>query len=153
MVLLCLLFLLNVALACHPESRWACDDPCDGAWTCDDPVCPLLCEAICDYSCICFNELTNNSYAKSCEVYCPPDQCQNEHCPACEIRCPAPCVQGYTALCDQPRCAWKCIPDVNCPRPVCQQTSEWQPCRHPTCELASEMPACMYSSSKRLSLF
>ena len=148
-----LLLWVCLALACHPQSRWACDDPCDGAWTCDDPICPLICEAICDSSCVCFNELTNASYAKSCEVYCPPDQCESDSCPSCEVRCPVRCVDGYTPLCEHPECTWKCEPNVNCPEPVCEQQSEWRPCVKPRCELASEMPACMYSSSAKMSLF
>lgn len=155
LLLLLLTVLCQTATACHPVSKWACDDPCEGAWQCDDPVCPLLCEARCDYKCICFNSLTNSSYGKKCEVHCPEDQCESDSCPSCEIRCPMPCVDGYVALCEAPNCTWRCIPNVNCPKPRCEQVNldSAAPCRVPECQLQSERPACEYSTASALVTF
>lgn len=143
-----LLTLVTLALTCHPQSRWMCDESC-GDWQCTDPVCPLLCEPICDVDCVCLNPQTNFSFAKDCTVRCPPDQCEIDNCPVCETVC-IPCPNGYQALCEAPVCSWHCEPDEDCPEPECEQTSAGE-CPEPCCKLQSEMPAC--SPGGRVSVF
>jgi len=157
MFLFKLLFLSSLAclsLSCHPQSRWACDDPC-GNWTCDDPIYNLTCNPVCSRSqCICVNEPTGYWYSKQCYNYCPPDQCESESCPSCETRCPTPCADKYEALCEAPNCFWDCTPDENAAPPQCEQGSTTETdCPSPRCELASEMPACMYNPAPKMSLF
>jgi len=150
-----LLFLVTftVALACHPESRWLCDNPC-GNWTCTDPVCPVLCEPVCNSrtACVCFNNISNASYPHSCQQRCPPDQCESDSCPACETLCPNRCDAGYVALCEPTDCEWRCRLDPTCPQPDCQQQDPSAHCDKPRCVLMGEHPACEYSGSSTLSL-
>ena len=105
---------------CHPECRWACDDP--------------TCLADCKYvtetpSCICDG---NTSLTPNCYVFCPPDQCESENCPACETRCQP--VAGCTPLCLPPVASWACRKPKNC--------------IPPRCELNCEMPACAYTGTE-----
>lgn len=140
---------LALALACHPESRWMCDNPC-GNWSCNDPICTVLCDPICDTTCVCYDPERNVSYANRCQTYCPPHQCEADSCPSCETYCPYPCQAGYIPLCEATSCQWECHPDPTCPRPACEQQDPNATCSPPRCELMSERPACEYNGSSRL---
>ena len=147
------LFLIALAFACHPQSRWLCDNPC-GAWECNDPVCDVICEPICNNTCMCHNPTTNSSYPLKCYEVCPPDQCEADSCPACETHCPKSCRSGFDALCEATSCDWSCRANTSCPYPECEQISTtWTSCPEPRCELQSEKPACEHSSSSRNSVF
>lgn len=150
-MLLILALIIMIVTACHPESRWACDDPC-GIWICDDPICTAKCEAICETKCICFNPDTNSSIGAQCGAWCPTDQCESDSCPVCDTVCYSPCVSGYSHLCEATNCTWKCKSDPSCPKPKCNKTEQIA-CEHPRCELMSEMPACEYNTGRRVSLF
>jgi hypothetical protein len=146
------LFVLAVALACHPQSRWMCDDPC-GNWSCTDPVCTVLCEPICNTTCICYSDSLNASYPLRCRERCAPDQCESDSCPACETYCPTRCDAGYDPLCEATSCHWRCRADPGCPHPYCEQQDPDAHCDPPHCELMSERPACEYNSGGRKSVF
>lgn len=145
-------FTIELGLACHPQSRWACDNPCD-SWNCDDPVCELICSPICNNTCVCFNPDDNMSYPISCHSECPEDQCESENCPACETICTEKCLSGYDPLCEIPACSWDCVEDLTCPRPECERDPAGEICLPPTCDLVSEMPACMYNHASRSEIF
>jgi len=147
-----LLVVIAVALACHPESRWLCDNPC-GEWNCTDPVCTVICEPVCDTTCVCYSPELNTSYPKHCRGRCPPDQCESDSCPVCETVCSKPCGEGFDPLCEPTSCHWRCREDPACPHPYCEQMNLSAHCDPPRCELQSERPACEYSESTRLSLF
>jgi len=149
-MILIVLFLFSSCLACHPQSRWLCDDPCSN-WACDDPVCDVLCEPICNVSCICFNPQTNSTYPKHCEQRCPEDQCESDACPSCETIC-TECRKNYHALCEETSCQWKCRADPDCPKPTCEPILDNITCQEPECHLQSERPACEYSSAVLLGI-
>lgn len=125
-ILLLLALVTSGASGCHPECRWACDDP----------VCPASCSPQCaSPACIIANasNLVCNSVVPRCTILCAPNQCESDSCPACEIQCDPPpvmCADG-TILCEAPVCAWQCNkPD--CRRPLCELQ-----CEHPACEALS----------------
>jgi hypothetical protein len=151
-----LLFIILIAcvFACHPESRWACDDPC-GEWICSDPICRPICEPNCKpVNCVCYNAATDHSYPKVCYIFCPEDQCESDSCPQCEIKCPDSCAYQYEPLCQAPDCGWTCRTNYSCPEPQCEQASTTVTnCEPPRCELVSEMPACERNSATKGNLF
>lgn len=150
--MLLLFVLVAFAAACHPESTWLCDNPCNN-WLCDDPVCPMLCKPDCDVDCVCFNNVTNSSYYNLCTVNCAPDQCEADSCPDCETQCLNPCSKGYEPYCEATACVWDCVPDPRCPKPTCEELSPDQHCEHPLCELQSEFVCCSHSAATRRSIF
>ena len=105
---------------CHPECRWACDDPVCLAeckiWT-EPPVC------------VCENPLIT----PVCRVECPADQCESDACPSCETRCDPNTACG-NILCEAPVANWACRKPSNCSLP--------------RCELVCEQPACEYSGTE-----
>jgi len=128
--MLFLLFALASA-ACHPECRWACDDPvCHAACT---PACaPADCR-------VCTNGTDCRAlpWPFACTTRCPADQCESDACPACETVCPDVCgaAPGCAIECAAPQCAWRCaLPAA---------------CAAPRCELACEAPACPASGATR----
>jgi len=125
MLLLIILSLFGLTVgACHPECRYACDDP----------VCPAICEPICEQPLCIFNETC--SYSPQCSVVCPADMCESDACPACETHCnPSPIEECGSPLCEATNCYWKCRKptEAECPKP--------------RCELSCEQPACEYTGS------
>jgi hypothetical protein len=127
---LLLLFLLGggtLAQSCHPECRWACDDP----------VCPAQCSAQCNpAACQIVNasNLVCGAVVPDCRILCSPTpQCESSECPACEVQCDPPptlCGDG-TILCEAPVCGWQCVKPT-CPLPQCELQ-----CEAPTCEAPS----------------
>lgn len=112
---------------CHPECRYACDDP----------VCPAVCETVCETPACEFNQTCG--YSPSCEVRCPLDMCESDSCPACETICnPPPSEACGDVLCEATNCTWRC-----------RKPTEAE-CRKPLCEIVCERPACEYASSNRL---
>ena len=106
---------------CHPECRWACDDP----------VCNAECTIVTEPPvCICEN---NPSIVPICRIECPPDpdQCESDQCPSCVTICTPnqECNQNQI-LCEAPVAKW-----------ACRKPSS---CRNPICELVCERPACEY---------
>jgi hypothetical protein len=140
-----LLLLLAGASACHPQCRWACDDPVCTA-VCAPHCQPPRCQVQCD------NNATlaidddglggNGLYCSppSCTVRCPQDMCENEMCPQCETVClPLACSPHHVAqqaqcqvLCEAPQCDWQCR------KPAIGENG----CHSPRCELQCERPAC-----------
>ena len=126
--LLLLALLPSIARACHPECRWACDDP----------VCTAVCEPVCDAP-VCQVQCDNPADVSACRaphcwVRCPEDMCENEHCPACETVCaPLDCSRNpeavCSALCEETRCAWWCEKPTDCAAPRCELH-----CERPACE-------------------
>ena len=105
---------------CHPECRWACDDPvclADCTYVAEDPVCTC----------------SNPGRTPQCYVRCPPDQCESENCPTCETIC-EPSTACGTITCEQTVAAWACRKPTNC--------------APPQCELVCELPACEYTGTK-----
>lgn len=124
---LMLLFSVEAAAGCHPECRWACDDP----------VCQAVCHPVCDTPvCILVNASNTacDAYQPSCSVQCPENMCESDACPACETICQAPsdlCNDGQL-LCEATNCQWRCEKPKHC--------------QHPRCELVCERPACEAAS-------
>jgi hypothetical protein len=105
---------------CHPECRWACDDP----------VCLAECTSFTEPPvCTCENPLIT----PVCRVECPPDQCEAESCPNCVTLCDPNTACG-NILCEAPVAYWACRKPRNCPLP--------------TCELQCEQPACEYQGNE-----
>lgn len=117
---------MSVVHACHPECRWACDDPVCVAQcepVCEEPRCEINCGGT-DVRC----------QVPACSVRCPAvDMCESDTCPQCETVCQPPICLPLEAgaecapLCEAPRCTWQCH------KPTCEP---------PRCELACERPAC-----------
>ena len=113
-------FSLLVVGACHPECRYACDDP----------MCLAICEPICEEPRCEFNQ--SCPYTPQCHVVCPQDMCESDTCPACETHCNPPPVEACgSPLCEARNCDWKCRKptEAECPKPECQLT-----CEQPACE-------------------
>jgi hypothetical protein len=132
---------ISVAVACHPQCRYFCDDPVCNA-TCVPKCLPPACVIQCDT-----NSSSIKCYAPSCHVRCPPDMCESDACPSCETVCEPPqCFDqqtyqkydGCQNLCEATSCAWECSKPLNCPQP--------------RCELMCEQPACRASSASILSI-
>lgn len=120
------LFIGTLVNACHPQCRWACDDP----------VCNATCAPSClEPACQIFNasNLVCVTVVPQCSIICAPDQCESDTCPACEVQCqPPPSICGDgTILCEAPSCAWQCT-KPNCRLPICELQ-----CEHPACEAIS----------------
>lgn len=129
------LLFFTLCYSCHPQCRWACDDP--------------VCNAVCHYQChapVCQTQCISNStrcYGPSCSVRCPPNQCESDSCPNCETVCnPPSCFNPQTYepvtdcqnLCEATNCSWKCEKPTNCP--------------YPKCQLMCEQPACQSSGTR-----
>lgn len=122
LMFLIFLFIVGVTLGCHPECRYACDDP----------VCLAVCETVCELPACEFNQTCG--YSPSCSVRCPPDMCESDTCPQCETICsPPPSPSCGDILCEATVCAWRC-----------RKPTEAE-CRKPICELQCEQPACEYA--------
>lgn len=114
-------FVINkmVGERCHPECRWACDDP----------QCNAECKIVTEPPvCTC----ANPTVQPVCRVDCPLDQCESEQCPACQTICEQSEACG-AILCQETRASW-----------ACRKPS----CPYPTCELQCEQPACEYSGTE-----
>lgn len=126
MLLLVLLF-VSLTLCCHPECRWACDDP----------VCPAVCRSICEEP-VCETTCTRGPITQChppvCTVRCPVDQCEADACPACETVCdPLVCTTVDAPCkirCQATECSWKCHLPSNCQRPHCVLQCEKPACEH-----------------------
>lgn len=131
-MILFLILALSAATAasCHPECRYACDDP----------VCPAICETVCEAPVCEFNQTCG--YSPSCSVLCPQDMCESDTCPQCETHCsPPPSETCGDILCEETVCSWRCR------KPTVQE------CPKPICEIQCEQPACEYASAARVSVF
>lgn len=121
--LLLFILLYRAAAACHPECRWACDDP----------VCQAVCQPVCETPVCVLTNATHPScstFQPSCSVQCPANMCESDSCPQCETVCQPPsdlCNDGQL-LCEATSCTWYCQKPTNCP--------------YPRCELQCERPAC-----------
>ena len=123
-----LLIFFSVGESCHPQCRYACDDP----------VCNATCAPVCVVS-ECIFENTCD-YSPVCTVRCPEDQCESDSCPACETICePSTHLECGDPLCNALNCSWACEKPTNCPLP--------------RCELVCERPACEYSSASTIQTF
>lgn len=134
----CLLILISLvgASGCHPECRYACDDP----------VCSAICEHICEDPVCQFNQTCG--YSPSCSVRCPADMCESDACPQCETICsPPPVEECGDVLCEETVCAWKCRKPFNCPLPRCELN-----CEHPACEYTGNTTSPSYALALGLSL-
>lgn len=120
MLILVLFFSLGFSSLCHPQCRWACDDP----------VCNATCTPVCvEPDCI-FYPTCN--YSPSCSIHCPQDMCESDNCPACETICqPSSHLECGPIVCAPPNCSWACKKPTNCPSPVCELQ-----CERPACEFA-----------------
>lgn len=119
------------ASACHPECRWACDDP----------TCQAVCHPVCDAPLCIVSNATDPScetYRPDCTIQCPPDMCESDMCPQCETVCqpPASICNDGTILCEATNCTWQCETPTNCPLPQCQLT-----CERPACESTAPLPS------------
>lgn len=131
-----LLCLCTATSACHPECRYACDDPVCSAICkphCRAPVCQISCEN---------PEHERNCASPHCWNRCAEDQCEADTCPACETVCsPFVHCRSHGAvcspLCEAPVCSWKCR------KPIAGQE-----CPLPRCELQCERPACEYNGTR-----
>lgn len=129
-----LLFFIPLRLCCHPECRYACDDPvCSAVCTAviSKPACMVQCNSSfvpsrsqCKFSCN--QHLTSN------------DQCESDHCPMAETQCTSltctnlPQHVGCQIVCEAISSSWLCKKPTNCRLPICELM-----CEHPTCEFSS----------------
>jgi hypothetical protein len=135
------------ATGCHPQCRWACDDPvCTAVCAphCQPPRCQIQCN---NHSNVTEDDGLggNGLYCSppSCSVRCPQDMCESEMCPQCETVClPPACSPHHVAhqaqcqvLCEATQCDWQCR------KPAIGGEGEGG-CRPPRCELQCERPAC-----------
>lgn len=126
-ILLFLLLLPSVVLSCHPQCRWACDDPvCQAECysVCQPPKCDVQCTGGGGTNC-----------SPNCWIHKNADQCESETCPQAEIKCAqltGEACTGCQVLCEPPVCSWHCI------KPIYH-------CKEPTCVLQCERPACEYN--------
>jgi len=124
------LILLLVALArcCHPECRYACDDP----------VCLAVCQPVCGPPrcdrCVNTTDGLICQPTNRCRVRCPANMCESDTCPQCETICPDLCigVANCSVLCQAVECAWQCEKPTQCPQPRCELQ-----CEQPACHLLS----------------
>lgn len=147
LVLLFVTLAATEATKCHPECRWACDDP----------ICPAVCHPICERP-RCQMQCQETQCAKCtvhcerpvCSVRCPKDMCEKESCPKCETVCsPAQCHTTCQApepvcspVCEETRCDWKCRKPENCPKPKCQLQCQKPACESPTTGAAGSCCSC-----------
>jgi len=130
------------APACHPQCRWACDDPqCPALChpVCERPKCEMTCEQTPCAKCVvhCSKPI--------CSVRCPQDMCERDSCPQCETVCsPAQCHTKCIApepkcapVCEETMCQWKCRKPSQCPRPKCQLQ-----CQKPVCDGTEKQQCC-----------
>lgn len=114
---------------CHPQCRWACDDPACPALchpVCERPQCEIQCEPLsmadCDVSC----------KKPVCNVRCPKDLCEKADCPQCETVCQTadckaicqPPEPKCEPICKDTKCDWQCEKPSVCAKPKCQLTCE-----------------------------
>jgi hypothetical protein len=118
-------------MSCHPECRWACDDPMTLA------VCSPVCDPV-DCT-IVWRDTGNNivstppgcDFAIDAKVVCPEDMCEIDNCPACENEVqPLPTCPGFTSTitCAPTNCSWDCQKPLN-PTMI-------------NCELQCQTPSC-----------
>lgn len=134
-----LLLFIACALACHPECRWACDDPVCNATTsvvCQPSVCMIVCTEADD-------RLQCSNRTDLCSVRLPTeDACEMDECPRAETVCPSVsqvCRKplGCQFLCEAPQCTWAVKKPSNCPRPRCELQCESPACVEPAISTAS----------------
>lgn len=115
---------------CHPECRYACDDP----------VCNAICVAkVSKTNCVvqCNSSFTPSvsQCRYSCTTSLSPNQCEADQCPVADIKCTQltcsnlPQHTGCQILCEAPITGWLCKKPINCPLPRCELN-----CEHPACE-------------------
>jgi len=141
-----LLLFVSFVAACHPECRWACDDPICYA------VCLPNCEPpTCSYACPEEGALCRGTQP-SCSTRCPDDQCSSEQCPVCETICNPPstlCVnEGCSIECGPTNCSWSCSKPTTCSLPTCQLS-----CEAPACETPVPALGCRLEPTLIVALF
>jgi hypothetical protein len=110
---------------CHPECRYACDDPICAA------VCAPDCQPV-NCSVVCVTGTCTPPGGLRCVIDCPADQCESDSCPACQPLCeevPADCPPVCETHCQPPVCTWQCRKPTDCPQPRCELV-----CERPACE-------------------
>lgn len=125
-----------VAMACHPQCRYQCDDP----------VCSAVCQPVCAtpnceivYKVGDGNYTTLPNYSPTCTCSCANDGCEADQCPQCQALCEefTSCPEG--AICEihclPIQAYWYCQKPKDCPLPSCQSF-----CEQPSCQYEGEPP-------------
>lgn len=122
---------IYLAIGCHPQCRYACDDP----------VCNAVCSPVCEKP-RCELQLTPegerrnikiNGEKPDCMSRCANETCESDSCPQCEVTCKMTtygCSPYCEPLCEQLSCHWHCMKPSICPKPRCELV-----CEKPSCEL------------------
>jgi hypothetical protein len=119
-------------MSCHPECRWACNDPMSLAActpVCDPPNCTIEWR---DAENNVVNTPVGCEFTVDAKIVCPEDMCETENCPTCEtVVQPLQACPGFTSTvtCVSTSCVWDCQKPLNPTEPDCELK-----CQTPTCD-------------------